>query len=260
MIYLLVSFVTFLGWFFQGFTGFGAGVFITAVLPLFIDTKIVIVSSAVSNMFGVIYLTIKNFSKRADFKVLIPLSVGSFFGIAVGSYFLGIIPSLTLKLILGITIVILGIYDFFIQTNKLKTFRLPDNQITGYTIGLLAGIVSGLLGTSGPLFAIYLNQKIKTKEEFKLIISIAFFVQAVFRIIFYVPNENVWSNFDLLFFLFSVPAVMAGVFVGDKLTKKVDVSTFKKLISISIIIIGIYLTIDAMYEVKNGSKNPLFSN
>ncbi len=251
MTYLLIFFITLLGWFFQGFTGFGAGVFITAVLPLFIDTKVVIVSSAVSNMIGVIYLSVKNFTKNADFKVLIPLSVGSFFGIGIGSYMLGIIPSLTLKFILGITIVLLGIYDFFIQINKLKNFKLPDNQITGYTIGLFAGVVSGLLGTSGPLFAIYLNQKIKHKEEFKLIISIAFFIQAIFRILFYVPNKNVWANFDLMFFLFSVPGVIIGVFIGDKLTKKVKVSTFKKIISISIIIIGIYLTLDSIYEAEN---------
>ncbi len=252
MHYLIIFITTLTGWFFQGFTGFGAGVFITAVLPLFIDTKVVIVSSAVSNTLGVIYLSIKNFSKNAQFKVLIPLSVGSFVGIGIGSYLLGIIPSETLKFILGITVFTLGFYDLFIQSGKLKNLRLPETNLTGYTVGFFAGIVSGLLGTSGPLFAIYLNQKIHSKEEFKLIISIAFFIQAIFRIMFYVPNADVWSNFDVLFFLSSVPAVIIGVILGNRLTKKLKVETFKKVISVSIIIIGVYLTLDAVFEVNYG--------
>ncbi len=246
MQYLLIFLVTLTGWFFQGFTGFGAGVFITAVLPIFIDTKVVIVSSAVSNLFGVIYLSLKNFTKRANFKILIPLSVGSFFGIWIGSYTLGIIESETLKLILGVTIVSLGFYDFLIQTGKFTNFKLPDTEMTGYTVGFFAGIVSGLLGTSGPLFAIYLNQKIHSKEEFKLIISVAFLIQALNRILFYVPNESVWKNFDFMFFIVSTPAVFIGVFIGNRLTEKIEVYTFKKLVSISIIIIGMYLILDSL--------------
>ncbi len=246
MHYPLIFLVTLTGWFFQGFTGFGAGVFITAVLPIFIDTKVVIVSSAVSNLFGVVYLSLKNFTKRANFKILIPLSVGSFFGIWIGSYTLGIIESETLKLILGITIVSLGFYDFLIQTGKFTNFKLPDTEMTGYTIGFFAGVVSGLLGTSGPLFAIYLNQKIHSKEEFKLIISVAFLIQALNRILFYVPNESVWKNFDFMFFIVSIPAVFIGVFIGNRLTEKIEVYTFKKLVSISIIIIGMYLILDSL--------------
>jgi len=55
---LLSFWVFLLAWFFQAFTGFGAGIFIVGILSLILDPKTVIVSSAVINIIGTLLMAL----------------------------------------------------------------------------------------------------------------------------------------------------------------------------------------------------------
>ncbi|MFN3598791.1 MAG: TSUP family transporter [Aquificaceae bacterium] len=78
---MIPFFVVFGAWFFQSITGFGAGIFIIGILSLFYDPKMVIVSSALFNLFGTLFLIYQNRKGKIDFYLLFSLILGSVPGI-----------------------------------------------------------------------------------------------------------------------------------------------------------------------------------
>ncbi len=241
--YLIVFFSTVLGWLIQGFIGLGSGIIVTAILILFMNVKTVIVSLTITNIFGTGYLIFTNRVKDFSFKKIFVILFFSIIGVFIGGYVLGIADTFLIKKVFGILIIFTGFYDFFVQIGKLKNFRLKDNPLTSSLIGFIGGFFSGLIGAAGTIYAMYLNQTIHNKREYKFYISLIFFILLVVRGIYYLFDENTRYYYDHIFILVSIPAVFLGVFFGNLLTEKVHTFLFKKIISVSIILMGVYILI-----------------
>jgi uncharacterized membrane protein YfcA len=243
LIYLLVFISTVFGWLIQGFIGIGSGIIVTAILILFMNVKTVIVSLTVTNIFGTGYLVLTNKEKHFDFKKISVILFFSIIGVFIGGYVLGVANTYFIKKIFGFLIILTGIYDLFVQIGKLKNFRLKNNFLTTSLIGLIGGFFSGLIGAAGTIYAMYFNQTIHNKKEYKFYISLVFFILLVIRAVYYLIDENTRYYYDHIFIIASIPAVFLGVFFGNLLTEKVHTSLFKKIVSISIIIMGIYILV-----------------
>ncbi len=241
--YILVFLSTILGWLIQGFIGIGSGIIVTAILILFMNVKTVIVSLTVTNIFGTGYLIITN--RKSDFKLkkIFPILFFSIIGVFIGGYVLGIANTFIIKKVFGILIVFTGIYDYFVQTGKLKNFKLKSNLLTSSLIGLIGGFFSGLIGAAGTIYAMYFNQTIHDKKEYKFYISTVFFILLIVRAVYYIIDENTRYYYDHIFILVSIPAVFLGVFFGNLLTEKVHNTAFKKIVSVAIILMGIYIIV-----------------
>ena len=241
--YLLVFLSTVFGWLIQGFIGIGSGIIVTAILILFMNVKTVIVSLTVTNIFGTGYLIFTNRTKHFNLKKIFAILLFSIIGVFIGGYVLGIADTFFIKKVFGFLIVLTGIYDYFVQIGKLKNFRLKSNLLTTSLIGLIGGFFSGLIGAAGTIYAMYFNQTIHDKKEYKFYISLVFFILLIVRAIYYLIDENTRYYYDHIFILVSIPAVFSGVFFGNLLTEKVHTTIFKKIVSISIILMGIYILI-----------------
>ncbi len=241
--YLLVFFSTILGWLIQGFIGIGSGIIVTAILILFMNVKTVIVSLTVTNIFGTGYLIFTNKSKHFNLKKVSTILFFSIFGVFIGGYVLGVANTYFIKKVFGFLIILTGIYDFAVQMGKLKNFRLKSNFITTSLIGLIGGFFSGLIGAAGTIYAMYFNQTIHNKKEYKFYISLVFFILLIIRAVYYLIDENTRYYYDHIFILVSIPAVFLGVFFGNLLTAKVHTTIFKKVVSISIILMGVYILV-----------------
>ena len=240
MLSLFIFIIFSLAWLIHGFTGFGAAVIFTAALPIFIDAKTVIVSGGVGNLVGTMVLSSKNFNRAANFRILLPLLSFSLIGVFLGVQLLAYIQTEPLKIILGITLITIGSYDFLVQTLKITIIKFRTGYITASLVGMVAGFITGLLGTGGPLFVIYMNQTIDDKSEFKLLLSVIFFLHVATRLLFYLLNPELRQHFDPLFILASLPAIFAGVIIGNRLTARVNNERFKIIVSLSIVLLGFY--------------------
>ncbi len=207
------------------------------------NIKTVIVSLTITNIFGVSYLIFKNKVSNFDYTKIILIIFTSIFGVVLGGYSLGVIDSFFIKKVFGLMIIFTGLYDFGVQKGYLNKFRLKSNFLTTSLVGLIGGFFSGLIGAAGTIYALYFNQTLEDKKEFKLYISIVFLVLLLVRAIYYVADPNTRIYYDPLFIVISIPAVFIGVYIGNLLTEKVSNKIFKEIVSISIILMGVYITV-----------------
>ncbi len=237
---IIPFFVSLIAWFFQAFTGFGAGIFIVGLLSLIYEPKTVVVSSTVANLIGnfFVFLSLRNKAKP-NFKLLIPLILGSFFGIIAGTKVLVEITSELLKILIGVFISFLGLYDFLVQREKLK-LRFKANFLNGLFMGFLGGIFAGLVGIGGPPPVVYLNQVCKSVNVFKITLSFYFSFNVITRMLSYLllGEKNYWS-FELI--LSTSLATPLGVFAGLYFSKLFTEKRIKEFISLSVFILGIFL-------------------
>jgi len=138
--FLVVS----LAWFFQAFTGFGAGIFIVGVLSLLYNPKEVVVSSSLVNLWGNLFVFLSLRSKSSPaFGLLVPLVLGSLLGIAISSKILILISEDALRALIGAFILLLGVYDLSVQRGILRV-RLRESFGNGLLAGFLGGLFAGL--------------------------------------------------------------------------------------------------------------------
>ncbi len=236
----MISFLAvFLGWIIQGFLGIGSGIISTAVLLFFYDAKTVVVSLSVVALLGTLYLSFLNYRGKLFFKDIFILSLFSFIGVCIGSYYLQILNQKFIYLVFGVVVVLSGLYDnFFKQKNTF--IKKNSKKLSAAAVGIAGGIISGLIGGSGPLYAFYLNHRFNSKEDFKFVLSAVFSTLNIERMIFYLLSPDLNKNFLAEIMLPGTLGVFAGAYIGNLLTDKVSTVKFKKAVSISIIISGIY--------------------
>ncbi len=231
---LTVSFA----WFFQAFTGFGAGIFIVGVLSLFYEPKEVIVSSAVVNLAGTLLILWQNRKARVDMRLLAYLILPSVPSIYLGAYLLSLLDKHTLKLIIGVFILLLGFYDLLVQSGKL---RLRLGRRSGPLAGFLGGLFAGLVGLGGPPPAVYLNQNTQDPRSFKLMLNIYFTSNILLRLLFYGVQDTLYINTEII--LYSLVGIPLGVLLGSYAGGLLSGRSFKGVVSTSVLLLGALLLI-----------------
>lgn len=235
--------VFFLAWFFQAFTGFGAGIFIVGILSLLYDPKIVIVSSAVINLFGTAFMSALLLKKvKPRFDILLLLVLGSVPGIFVGAKTLLFIDRETLRVVIGVFILLLGLYDLLVQRGALLKFSMRDRARNSLAVGFVGGFFAGLIGMGGPPPVVYLNQVLEDLDEFKTTLTLFFTSNIVFRILFY-GIQGGTEYFSLGLIYAGAVAIPPGVYLGLLLSRRVRPANLKVFISISVMLLGAALVI-----------------
>jgi len=243
------SFISvFLGWLVQGFIGFGSGIVSTILLVLFFDMKEIIISLSVTALVGTFLLAVKSYRGKFFLNQSIPILTLSFLGAFVGSLMLDKLNLKFVEFVFGFVVLISGVYDFLYQKGKIKSLIVNNQKLFLFITGFFGGIMSGLIGASGPIHVLYFNQVIKDKEHYKFVVSFIFAVLNVERIFFYLLNENLRVNFNEYILIYGIPATIVGMYVGDTLSKKIDTQLFKELVSISISLAGLFFIIKALLD------------
>jgi len=237
--------VFFVAWFFQAFTGFGAGIFIVGLLSLVYDPRSVVVTSAVANLFGTAAMSALLMRKvRPRLDILLLLILGSVPGIFLGAKILLALDRETLRLVIGAFILFLGVYDLLVQTGYLSKFSVKESKPATLSVGFLGGLFAGLVGMGGPPPVVYLNQVLEDVEEFKTTLTLFFTSNIIFRVLSY-ALEGGGEFFDWRLIYAAVVGVPVGVYLGLLLSRKVRPERIKVLISLSVVALGASLVVQA---------------
>ena len=222
--------------------GFGA-VFITApslaqVMPV---SSVVPVLSLVD--FGAAAINGLKLSSKIAFdelKWLIPLMIaGSFIGVSV----LLIIPARPMMFGLGVFVFCYALYALFVKqgTQKIaKKWVLP--------FGIFGGIFSGMFGSGGFIYVMYLTRRLEDKDAIRATQSVLISLSTTTRAIIFL-FAGVYSDLKILMLaLACVPAMLLGTWIGHHVTLRISREQFLKVIYSVLLVAGLSLIIRAWMQ------------
>ena len=231
-LFLLIIFSTNL---IQGITGFAGTVpaMPFAIMIYGIDvakpslTILALLAGLLSAVRGYRHIVWKEF-----FKILVVMFIGVF----IGEYIYSFLKTELLLQIFSVFVIAVALMGLLGKKNR----ELPDLALD--LILLLAGVIHGMFVSGGPLLIVYAVKKLPEKNQFRTTVSMIWVAREIFRII-YQAMAGLMSNFSLSVTLWSVPALLIGVFIGNRMAAKMSQEAFLKLSYILLIISGVSLLV-----------------
>ncbi len=235
MEFVLVSLVFVLAGIGAEVVGFGISTISMALLPFFLPLEIAIPLVAIISIVATGMVAYRTKAKGLT-EILVPLFVGSLFGIPLGLYFLQIVPERTLLLILGIILIFSSVYSLLG-----KEIEFNFNRVTGILVGFLVAVFGASINVNGPLVGMYFTadkriSKLKNKD---LITTYMFFTG-----LFVVLGHYLVGRIDRevgVYTLIVLPALFIGLQLGRVIFDKIPVKILRIIIYLFVLVAGIRL-------------------
>ena len=231
---LLVAAIIFIAVFTQSLTGFGVALVSMALLPdlLGIQVAAPLVALVALTLEGTLLL---RYRLGLNLRAIQPLVVTALIGIPIGVWGLRGVDEKLLLAVSGMIIAGYAVYALF-------QFRLPDLRYPAwaYAAGFLAGLFGGAYNTSGPPVIVYGDCRRWSPSEFKANLQGFFLLNDLIVVLTHALNCNLSADVGA-HFLWSLPAIGAGVIAGTRLEKRLDPAVFRKVVLVLLLGMGIRL-------------------
>ncbi len=233
---IAVALVVFTAVFTQSLSGFGSALVAMALLPALIGIRIATPLVAVVAMSLEAFLLLR-YRRSLNLRLVWRLAVGSLVGIPLGMLALRRIDEDVALTALGVVIILYALYALF----ELKPPAL-NHPAWAYTFGLVAGMLGGAYNTSGPPVVVYGNARRWSPLEFKSNLQGFFFLNSVLVVTGHALSGNfspqVWR-----YYWIALPALALGVLVGVSLDRRVNPATFRKIVLVLLLVMGVRLVL-----------------
>ncbi len=232
---ILIIFVVYLfAMIIQRVCGFGMGIIAVMILPYFTGAHAH--AAAYTNILSAIsasYIAWK-FRENVRWKLTIPILCGSYLATFLSIRFLSNASFDLMEKILGIMLLVLSVYFLFFK-GKIK---LPSDPQYGFLAGLIGGISNGLFGAGGPPVVIYLLGATASHAIYLATIQGYFAFNNIYATIVRFLNGQLTP--EVLTGLWgAIPAMVLGIFVGDRLAPHLPDKTILKGIYILMALSGL---------------------
>ena len=220
--------------FIKGLCGFANTLVFQSILSFSVNNASISPIELVLGFPGNAILTWQN-RKSLDPKVFLPLTALMLAGNIPGALMLKNMDGRIVKVIFGAAIIFIAL-DMLLGQDRER--REPKKWMTA-SVGIAAGVLSGLFGV-GALLAAYVSRVTDTGSEFKANVSAVFLAENVFRVFLYTMLGMITVDV-LKTALLLMPAMLAGLFAGIAVSRKIDDKAIKKLVLLLLIFSGIVL-------------------
>jgi len=216
--------------------GFGAGLIAVGTLALFMpELRDVVVLLLLVNLPAEAWVVISS-RRHIAWRGVLLVMVGVAAGIPLGTWLLSAGDPGVLLTLLGAVLAVIG--GVFLLTPDRPP--RPTPAWTAPPVGLLSGVLTGLFGTGGPPLIFYYRLQGTNKTTFRGNLMAIFLLMTAVRVPSYaafglITAPRIWSSLAVL------PAVLLGAFLGDRVHLRIAEASFRRLVSIALVIIGVVL-------------------
>jgi uncharacterized membrane protein YfcA len=218
----------------QGVMGFGFGIVAMTLLPLTMGLKDAITLLAIMNA---IIMSLSLFWHKSSFQwsEARKLLIGAGVGIPIGVYIVAVLPERILIIILGASMLFVGINYFLTRHRKAR----PRIEIAEYPIGMFAGILAAGFNMGGPPVVAYAYSRTWTAEQTKAVLASIFMVTAVSRL-FFIGYTG--EDLNLIFSLTAILVIPIAIIlrIGISLGRKVPHEFLRPIVFAYLSIVGLY--------------------
>lgn len=216
--------------------GFGAGLIAVGSLALVMpEVRDVVVLLLLVNLPAELWVVSASWQKISWRSVLV-LFAGIAVGIPFGGWILVRGDPTTLLTALGIVLVFAG--ASFLTVPQRLALDIPSWLAPA--VGVVSGVLTGLFGTGGPPLIFYYRLRGVDKAVFRGSLMAIFLLMTAIRLPSYlalglVNGPRLWSALAVF------PAVLAGAWIGNRIHLQLDERTFRNLVSVALVLIGMLL-------------------
>jgi len=229
---ILIPIIIFVGSLIYATFGFGDALFAMPFLTTLIGIKTATPLMTLNGTTLAFVLFIKH-RKEIDWKSAKRLVFASFLGIPIGIYFLKNGNEQVAKIILGLIIICVSVYNLFL---KKETIKLHHNW--SYLFGFVAGILGGAFNTGGPPVAIFGTLSGWSQMQFVSTLQ-GYFLPSDLFILACQLYTGLQTKLVLHYYLISLPFLLIALFIGSKIRKKIPQGKFNTYIFLLLLIVGI---------------------
>jgi uncharacterized membrane protein YfcA len=221
--------------------GFGSGLIavggLAMVVPEVLDVVVVLLLiSLPCELFVVI-----RSRQQIIWKGMALIAIGVAVGIFAGTRILRVAEPTFVLILLGVFLIVAGTAFLLIPVRR--TFSIP--VWVGPHVGLVSGVLTGMFGTGGPPLIFYYQLGGVAKAVFRGNLMLIFLLMTLIRIPSYafagfITIERLWSA------LVVMPAVILGIWLGNRVHLQLDEVTFRRMVSVALVIIGAVLLVQRL--------------
>lgn len=218
--------------------GFGAGLIAVGLLALLMpELRDVVVILLLVSLPAEIWV-VRSSWRIISWRSVLVIFAGVAVGIPLGTWLLRWGNPGALLTALGVFLVAVG--SVFLVLNRPPGRRLP--AWVAPHVGLVSGILTGLFGTGGPPLILYYQLSGADKAAFRGNLMAVFLLMTLVRVPSYavfglITVERMWSALAVL------PAVVLGAFIGNRVHVRIEEATFRSLVSVALVVIGVLLLV-----------------
>lgn len=219
----------------QSVSGFGFGVVLVAVLPIF-GIPIPRVVMLVTLLVGLnIAIALWRVRRHLSLRRVVWLVAGVPFGIPVGTYLLMHGPESVLRGMLG-AVLVFAAAEPFVRGGGAPA---PEKRRWGFLAGVCSGALGGALSTGGPPVVIYFYRRQWSKELTKASVMLTFVATVSLRLCYY-TWQGLIGRANLVDAAVLAPVVVAGSLVGERLFHSISQGGFRRALATMIVVCGAY--------------------
>lgn len=233
LFFIIILFATII----QTSTGFGFSTLATPLLLFLFEPAEAIQINLILSL--VLSLTLmKSIRKHIDYGMLKRFIAGSSIGVFLGIVFFILIDINSLKLFVGLVILLLSVLLLF-------QFSITKSRRKERIVGGISGSLTSSIGMPGPPLMLYFSG---TDDGKKVIRSTTlayylfiYFVSLVAQVVFAGTAATTWISS-----LWALPVVFVGLYMGQVLFKRISQKVFQIIIYIILFATGISLLMDSL--------------
>lgn len=224
---LILVFVLFLlGSFVQGVSGFGFGLVVMGILPIFFTIK----DSTLLVMALTLFLSlniVRKIYKHIELKSLVFILGAALLGRLASFFILSTYGELDiLKIWLGFFLIGMVVYLL------LKKDRAPHpgflHPVVPIILGLTGGLIGGIFSVGGPFFVFYFMLLYQDKHKYNANLQTTFLCTSLFSLVLHSFNGDLNLEF-VLYFAVGLGSVLLGSTLGLKWFEKLPHAMIKKM-------------------------------
>ena len=218
----------------QGVTGFGSGIVLMMVLPMFFPLpQSAGLSTAICLFLNA--MMVYTYRKHINFKKIIPPAMLYMIVCSITIRFSTAINQIVMKKIFGIFLIMLAVYYLFInKSNERKKLSF----LTSLFCIIVSAVCDGLFGIGGPLMVLYFLSQTHHTHEYLGTIQTFFLMNCIYNTFFRIINGILLPE-HLLYIGVGMVAIVIGGMIAKKLVDKMDGVLIRKLTYVMIGISGI---------------------
>ncbi|OGQ83723.1 MAG: hypothetical protein A3F90_04355 [Deltaproteobacteria bacterium RIFCSPLOWO2_12_FULL_60_19] len=218
-------------------SGFGLGTLLTPLFVVFYDIKIAVFLVAIVHFSNNLF-KLGLFFRHLDRAILKRFGAVSVAGALVGSLLQARLESETLKIGLGVLLVILGAAEFLPPR---MSWRIPKRfDPLG---GFLSGLLGGVLGNQGAVRSAYLLNYSLSKEAFVATATIIACIIDITRIPIYLVNYSHEIAPAWPYLTATILSAFLGTLIGKRLLQVITVDVFRRVVAGSVAIVGVAMAL-----------------